>query len=141
MRPSQSGPWAAKIIAHPCSMQFNSIEVSAPVASKQHRSAADRCASACTRQQDVTVGVKLILQNIPIKVVHFTIHTEFSSARSSKADFSTLRWFMTVFSYAKHALTLNQKRFRQIDNEQYNSHTDSCTVYVQILYHHHLNVT
>jgi len=30
---------------------------------------------------------------------------------------------MTVLSYAKHALTLNQKRFRQIDNEQHNYHT------------------
>jgi len=30
----------------------------------------------------------------------------------------------------------NQKRFRQIDNEQYNFHTDPCTVYVTILYHH-----
>jgi len=29
--------------------------------------------------QDVTVGVKLILQNIPNKIVHFIIHTEFSS--------------------------------------------------------------
>jgi len=27
----------------------------------------------------VTVGVELILQNIPNKVVHFIIHTEFSS--------------------------------------------------------------
>jgi len=33
---------------------------------------------------------------------------------------------MTVLSYAKHALALNQKRFRQIDNEQHNSHTDPC---------------
>jgi len=48
---------------------------------------------------------------------------------------------MTVLSYAKDALTLNQKRFRQIDNEQHNSHADPCTGYVQILYHHHLNVT
>jgi len=31
---------------------------------------------------------------------------------------------MTVLSYAKHALPLNQKSFRRIDNEQYNSHTD-----------------
>jgi len=30
---------------------------------------------------------------------------------------------MTVLSYAKHALPLNQKRFRQIDNEQHNSDT------------------
>jgi len=30
---------------------------------------------------------------------------------------------MTVLSYAKHALALNKKRFRQIDNEQHNSHT------------------
>jgi len=29
----------------------------------------------------------------------------------------------------KHALTLNLNRFNQIDNEQYNSHTDTCTVY------------
>jgi len=28
---------------------------------------------------------------------------------------------------------LNQKRFRQIDNEQHNSHTDPCTGYVRIL--------
>jgi len=50
--------------------------------------------------------------------------TEFSSDWSSKADFSTLRWFMAVLSWAKHALSLNQKRFRQIDIEQHNSHTD-----------------
>jgi len=43
-------------------------------------------------------------------------------------------------SKAKHALALNLKRFRQVDNEQYNSHTDICTVYVRILYQH-LNVT
>jgi len=30
---------------------------------------------------------------------------------------------MTVLSYAKHAPALNQKRFRQIDNEQYNYDT------------------
>jgi len=48
---------------------------------------------------------------------------------------------MTVLSQAKHALTLNLKRFKQIDNEQHNSHTDPCTGYVQILHHHHLNVT
>jgi len=44
---------------------------------------------------------------------------------------------MTVLSYAKHAvpLSLNQKRFRQIDNEQHDSHTDPCTGYVRILYH------
>jgi len=40
---------------------------------------------------------------------------------------------MTVFPEAKHALTLNLKRFRQIDSEYYNSHTDSCTVYVRIV--------
>ena len=48
---------------------------------------------------------------------------------------------MTVLSYAKHALALNQKRFRQIDNEQHNSHTDPCTGYVRILYHYQLRVT
>jgi len=36
---------------------------------------------------------------------------------------------------------MNLKSFKQIDNEQYNSHTASCTVYVRILYHHHLNVS
>ena len=36
---------------------------------------------------------------------------------------------------SKHALTLNQKRFRQIDNEQYNSHTDPCAAHVRILYY------
>jgi len=46
---------------------------------------------------------------------------------------------MTVLPYAKQALTL--KRFIQIDNEQYNSHADPCTVYVKIVYHHHLNVS
>ena len=109
-------------------MQYavNSSEVSAPVAPKQDSSAADRCASTCTWQQDVTAGVKRILQNIPNKVVHLIIHTDFSSDWSSKADFSTLNWFMTVLSYAKHAIPLNQKRFRQIDNEQHNSHTDPC---------------
>ena len=62
-------------------MQYavNSSDVSAPVAPKQHSSATDRCASACTGQQDVTAGVKLILQNIPNKVVHIILHTEFSS--------------------------------------------------------------
>jgi len=30
---------------------------------------------------------------------------------------------MIVLSYVKHALALNQERFRQIDNEQHNSHT------------------
>ena len=60
-----------------------------------HSSAADRRASACTWQQDVTAVVKLTLQNISNKVVHFIIHTEFCSGWSSKADFSTLRWFMT----------------------------------------------
>jgi len=40
----------------------------------------------------------------------------------------------------KQALTLNLKGFRQIDNEQNNSHRDPCTVYVWILYHH-LNAT
>jgi len=48
---------------------------------------------------------------------------------------------MTVLSQAKHALTLNLKIFTQIDNEQYNSHTDPCTGYVRILYDHHLDVT
>ena len=50
---------------------------------------------------------------------------------------------MTVQSYAKNALTLNLKRFKQIDNEQYNSHTDPCTVYIRTVYHHHhhVNVT
>ena len=47
---------------------------------------------------------------------------------------------MTVVPYAKHALALNQKRFRQIDNDQDNSHTDPCTVYVSILYHYQLSV-
>ena len=45
---------------------------------------------------------------------------------------------MTILLKAKHALTL--KIFGQIDNEQYDSHTDPCTVYVRILYHH-VNVT
>ena len=36
---------------------------------------------------------------------------------------------MTVLPQAKHALTL--KRFRQIDNEQYDSHTDPWTAYVK----------
>jgi len=35
---------------------------------------------------------------------------------------------------------LKQKRFRQVDNEQYKSHTDPCTVYVWISYNHHPNV-
>ena len=49
---------------------------------------------------------------------------------------------MTVQSYAKNALTLNLKRFKQIDNEQYNSYTDPCTVYIRTVYHHHhVNVT
>jgi len=52
---------------------------------------------------------------------------------------------MTVQSYGKNALTLNLKRFKQIDNEQYNSHTDPCTVYIRTVYHHHhhhhVNVT
>jgi len=48
---------------------------------------------------------------------------------------------MTVLPCVEHALPLSQKRFRQIDNERYDSHTDPCTDYVQILYHHHLNVT
>jgi len=48
---------------------------------------------------------------------------------------------MTVLSYAKHAPALNQKRFRQIDNEQHNSHTDPCTGYVRILYQYQLSVT
>jgi len=39
---------------------------------------------------------------------------------------------MTVLSQAKHALTVNLNRFRQIDNEQYNSHTDPCTVYKDV---------
>jgi len=87
--------------------------------------------------------MKLILQNIPNKVPHFNTHIEISSDwfSISKADFSTLRWCKTVLSYAKHALALNLKRFRQIDNEQYNSHTDPCTVCVRILYHHYLNAT
>jgi len=37
---------------------------------------------------------------------------------------------MTVLSYAKHAPPLSQKRFKQIDKEQHNSHTDPCTGYV-----------
>jgi len=82
---------------------------------------------------------KTYFANIPNKVGH--CHTHFSSDWSSKTDFSSLHWFMTVLSNAKHALHLNQKRFRQIDNEQYDSHTDFCTGYVQILYHHHHNVT
>jgi len=49
---------------------------------------------------------------------------------------------MTVKSYAKNALALNPKRFKQIDNEQYNSHTDPCTVCIRTVYHHdHVNVT
>ena len=156
-----------------------------------------------------------LAEYIPNKVVHFIIHTEISSDWPSKADFSTLRWFMTVlwsvydpvmFAHLqcgidpwtsvrmdcdvidvnstpdesakeycyfhmhgshlylslawsfpspsfgrlcshvavalawlphlpKHALTLNQKRFRQIDNEQYNSHTDPCAAHVRILYY------
>jgi len=47
---------------------------------------------------------------------------------------------MTVLSWAKHTLILNQKSFRQIDNEQYNYHTDPCTVYIRILYNQILNV-
>jgi len=43
-------------------------------------------------------------------------------------EFSTLRRFMTVLSYARHALPLNQKRFRQTDSEQYNSHTDQSRI-------------
>jgi len=86
-------------------------------------------------------SLKLILLNIANKIVHFNIHTDFSSGWSSKADFSTLRWFMTVLLWAKHALIPNLKRFRLIDNEQYNSYTDPCTVQVRILYHHHLNVS
>jgi len=49
---------------------------------------------------------------------------------------------MTVQSYAKNALTLNLKRFKQIDSEQHNSHTDPCAVYFRTVYHHHhVNVT
>jgi len=48
---------------------------------------------------------------------------------------------MTVLSYAKRALALNQKRFRQIDNEQHTSHTDPCTSYVRILYRYQLSTT
>jgi len=47
---------------------------------------------------------------------------------------------MTVLSQAKHALTLNLKSFRQIDNEQYNHHADPCAIYVRILFYLHLNV-
>ena len=36
---------------------------------------------------------------------------------------------------SKARTTFKPKRFRQIDNEQYNSHTGLCTVYVWILYH------
>jgi len=31
-------------------------------------------------------------------------------------------------------------RFRQTDIDHYNYHTNPCTVYVRILYHHHLIV-
>jgi len=47
--------------------------------------------------QDVTAGVKLTLQNITNKVVHFNINTEFSSDWFSKADFSIQRWFMIIW--------------------------------------------
>jgi len=47
---------------------------------------------------------------------------------------------MTVLSYAKHALALNQNGFRQTDNEQHNSYTDPCTDYVRILYHYQFSV-
>ena len=63
------------------SMQYagNSSDVSAPVAlkvAKQHRRQVRASAvRACIWQQDVTAGVKRILQNIPNKVVHFNIHT------------------------------------------------------------------
>jgi len=33
------------------------------------------------------------------------------------------------------------KKIQTKDNEQHNFHTDPCTAYVQISYHHHLNVT
>jgi len=48
---------------------------------------------------------------------------------------------MTVLPYAKHALPLNQKRFRQIDNGQHNSHTDPCAGYIRILYHYQFKIT
>jgi len=51
----------------------NSSEVSAPVAPKQR---AHGRASGVPDSKDVRVSVKLILQNIPNKVVHFIIHTE-----------------------------------------------------------------
>jgi len=36
---------------------------------------------------------------------------------------------MTILSQAKYALTPNLNRFKQLDNEQYSSHTDPCTVF------------
>jgi len=47
---------------------------------------------------------------------------------------------MTVLPYAKQALPLNQKRFRQIDNEQHNSHSDPRTGYFRNLYHYQLKI-
>jgi len=47
--------------------------------------------------QDVTVGVKLILQNIPNKIVHFIIHTEFSSDWSSKSSLFNPEWINVCF--------------------------------------------
>ena len=41
----------------------------------------------------------------------------------------------------RKTLTLNLKRFKQIDNEHYNSHTDPCTVYIRTVYHHHHHVS
>jgi len=40
---------------------------------------------------------------------------------------------MTVLLYAKHELTLNLKRFRQTDNDQYNSHTAQSTLEFYII--------
>ena len=85
--------------------------------------------------QDVTAGVKLTLQNITNKVVNFNINTEFSS-ESQKLTFQS--WVdydclavsetRTAVSETRTNSSLNLNRFRQIDNEQYNSHTDPCSL-------------
>jgi len=47
---------------------------------------------------------------------------------------------MTVLSQAKHSPPqTTQKWFIEIENDQYGSHANACTVYVRISYQHQLN--
>jgi len=73
--------------------------------------------------------------------VHFIIHTGIFLWLILKSWLfnPALVYDCLVISETRTTSKLNQKRFRQIDNEQHTSHTDPCTGYVQILYHH-LNV-